>query len=607
MKLRYKSGLIFLMLGLFTLAIIIVVFYQINNEVLMTKEIRKLSAVANEVSLHMQSNIIEKIKITKTISSFPLIEEVLVKDNLKYSLLDKAARKDIIEASNDKWMNMDNINDPFIQKYITNSIAKYFNKQIKIFPLEYGEIFLTNKFGVVVASTSKLTTLAHSQKYWWEASYNNGKVFIDDRGYDKSSNSVVLGIVVPVLRNEEVLGILKCNVNIMGSLTDVIRNVSDYNTGKIMVVRSHGAILVSQNIKSLSETVNANIIEKLSSGIKGFILNDDDENFIIAYTPIKITLGSNDISFGGSFSSIDQEFGNSDESWFVLVSETKGEAERDSYMIINLIIFFGVLFIFLMILVALIFGRMITNPINTLLLATERIGLGDLETKVDINTNDEIGVLGTSINNMASNLMNTMATKKELENLNDKLYISEKSLKKANEKLYEQVMMDGLTTIQNRRSFDIKIHEEWNRLKRTNEKLSLIILDIDFFKKYNDTYGHQEGDDCLKNIAIVVDKILKRTGDFFARYGGEEFVALIPFSSITGVKSIANNICKSVEELYIEHSSSTINKYVTVSCGVATMFPQECDGNERLLIKMADDALYKAKKSGRNRIFVARE
>ncbi|OQY39164.1 MAG: hypothetical protein B6229_04430, partial [Spirochaetaceae bacterium 4572_7] len=78
-------------------------------------------------------------------------------------------------------------------------------------------------------------------------------------------------------------------------------------------------------------------------------------------------------------------------------------------------------------------------------------------TKVDINTNDEIGVLGTSINNMASNLMNTMATKKELENLNDKLYISEKSLKKANEKLYEQVMMDGLTTIQNRRSFDIKI------------------------------------------------------------------------------------------------------------------------------------------------------
>jgi len=160
---------------------------------------------------------------------------------------------------------------------------------------------------------------------------------------------------------------------------------------------------------------------------------------------------------------------------------------------------------------------------------------------------------------------------------------------------------DGLTGIYNRRRFDEALSTEWNRARRTNQPLSLIMLDLDFFKQYNDRYGHLYGDECLKAVAKTLSTTLKRAADFVARYGGEEFVALLPETPLEKAIFMAEKIRKKVESLHIEHEDSTLSPQVTVSIGVASTIPkQKADYN--MLIEKADHALYDAKQSGRNQV-----
>lgn len=177
-------------------------------------------------------------------------------------------------------------------------------------------------------------------------------------------------------------------------------------------------------------------------------------------------------------------------------------------------------------------------------------------------------------------------------------------LEKVNEKLSRLSSLDGLTGIANRRHFDQIFEKEWQRARRTGSALSLLFLDIDFFKYYNDTYGHQEGDDCLRKIAAAAGSVLKRPGDLLARYGGEEFVIILPATEVDGACEVAQEIRTAVETCNIPHSASKISDHVTVSIGVAggkvslTDRPQE-------LLALADKALYEAKNGGRNQVKVA--
>ena len=180
---------------------------------------------------------------------------------------------------------------------------------------------------------------------------------------------------------------------------------------------------------------------------------------------------------------------------------------------------------------------------------------------------------------------------------------AENTLKEANERLELLSTLDGLTGVDNRRSFDQTIQKEWTRLQRTKDFLSLIMCDVDFFKLFNDTYGHQSGDDCLKSVARAMKGIARRGGDCVARYGGEEFAVILP---VTGKKSaiyIAEKIRQTVEKRAIAHSKSPVAPFVTLSLGVATVVPDD-QGTPELLIECADKALYLAKSSGRNRVMV---
>ena len=173
-------------------------------------------------------------------------------------------------------------------------------------------------------------------------------------------------------------------------------------------------------------------------------------------------------------------------------------------------------------------------------------------------------------------------------------------LEQANHELEQLSIIDGLTKIANRRKFDQYIKTEWARLAREQTPLSLILCDIDYFKFYNDTYGHQAGDLCLKKVAQALDKIVKRPADLAARYGGEEFVLVLPGTPITGAKYLAQQIRQQIRALKIPHLNSPIDLYLTLSFGVSCCIPH-ADSNFSILIEAADRGLYQAKAAGRDR------
>jgi len=173
-------------------------------------------------------------------------------------------------------------------------------------------------------------------------------------------------------------------------------------------------------------------------------------------------------------------------------------------------------------------------------------------------------------------------------------------LEKKNKELQRLSSLDGLTGIANRRRFDEFLEQEWLRAARSNQEISLILIDIDHFKTYNDNYGHQGGDEVLRQVAQVLECGTHRPGDLVARYGGEEFVIVLPDTELQGAAQLAEKLRISVEGLSIPHAHSTAADYVTISMGIASIIPRE-GGLPSTLIEAADRSLYEAKKAGRNR------
>ena len=177
--------------------------------------------------------------------------------------------------------------------------------------------------------------------------------------------------------------------------------------------------------------------------------------------------------------------------------------------------------------------------------------------------------------------------------------IAERRLQLANKELERQATEDSLTRLHNRRHFDQTLNVEWRRQARGRSQVALIMCDVDFFKKYNDHYGHQAGDSCLRAVAESIRKCVRRPGDLIARYGGEEFAIVMPETDIGGALHIAEMIRQELAAKRIPHSCSSVAPFVTISCGIASMFPS-VNIQPHMLIQKADQALYRAKQKGRN-------
>lgn len=190
------------------------------------------------------------------------------------------------------------------------------------------------------------------------------------------------------------------------------------------------------------------------------------------------------------------------------------------------------------------------------------------------------------------------------KNLEMEIFERTTDLKQANKRLKELANIDGLTGLNNRRAFDEAIKREWNRCKREHKALSLIMLDVDFFKKYNDTFGHLEGDVVLKRLSGALTAVARRATDVVARYGGEEFVVILPDTDEKQTLDVAQRIQTYVDDLHIPAAKESIHRYVTFSMGIGTTMPSDNNGWESTL-KQVDQALYLAKEAGRNKIIVS--
>lgn len=437
MKIQYKAAAVMTLLGV-VIVILISVFYSLyNQKVVVDKELKNLQNISKEVSSHVGSHLKEKAAIALTLSSAPLIRDALLKSNSKLAPLTDTIRKQKIKKQNRQWMETTDINDPFIQKYIKNAVAKFLKHQQLLLPGEYGEIFLTNRYGAMIATTGKLTTLTHAHKYWWLACYygGQGRIFLDDRGFDKSVEGYVLGVVIPIKYENKILGILKCNFNIMGPLTDVVKEFSSNNIARLKIVRTGGLVVSEKDTIPLSTQVNKSLVALLwQKKDGGAILPGTNGDQLVAYSPVPMTLGSEGYGFGGKQGSVDHIKGNKGEAWHIVISLDKEKAIESTHKVTQVIIIVGIIFTFFAALASLLLGKWIAIPIVKLSTTARLIGEGNLETQAPIDSNDEIGSLSTSLNQMVGNLKTTMASRDEL--------LHEIQLRKKTEEEREKVIHD---------------------------------------------------------------------------------------------------------------------------------------------------------------------
>lgn len=177
---------------------------------------------------------------------------------------------------------------------------------------------------------------------------------------------------------------------------------------------------------------------------------------------------------------------------------------------------------------------------------------------------------------------------------------AEDALKEFNKELTRLARMDGLTQVANRRAFDQYLFQEWNNVGSGRSSLSLILCDIDYFKNFNDTYGHQAGDVCLRQVAQAIERAVKRSTDLVARYGGEEFAIVLPNTTIAGLTQVASEIQREIQQLAIPHSRSEVSEFITLSLGLAVVSSTE-NTHPDMLVAAADQGLYQAKYEGRDR------
>ena len=233
---------------------------------------------------------------------------------------------------------------------------------------------------------------------------------------------------------------------------------------------------------------------------------------------------------------------------------------------------------------------------------TARADENDLQRAIEVGGDDYlIKPVSEVVLKAKINAMRRMAQ------MRDSLRRVKSKLEKANRELQRLSAIDGLTGIANRRCFDETLLREWRRCSRSELPLSLLVLDVDLFKLFNDHYGHQMGDECLKIVAHTLEETTQRPNDLVTRYGGEEFAAILPETDAEVALAVGEAMRARIEGLRIDHAWSSVAQVVTISVGVACVIPpRDSEAGIPALIKAADDALYRAKEAGRNRVKVSK-
>lgn len=407
-------------------------------------------------------------------------------------------------------------------------------------------------------------------------------------------NAMGIGMATPLYNNsKEFLGVLTADVSLV-QLSNLLANITKDNGGIAFLFDEEGYLLATSSLEKQYEligdkTVRIKAIESTNSLISSaskIILNNKNNSQV---KTVKVLNKENYLLYSWQYTLPD---GPTITIASMLPKSQFDEPFRNIF--INIILF-SIIILTLGFILSMFISNWVSRPLVELGIWATKLGRGEWEeTKHQDSLISEVESLSSSLQFMADNI------KHNTINLENEVTKRTQELQQLNSKLEKLSNTDGLTAIANRRFFDEIIIQEVSRAKRKKVPLGLIIMDIDYFKKYNDLYGHQAGDNCLIVFANTIKENLKRKSDFIARYGREEFVVIVPDSNKENILEFANILREKISNLNIQHELSEFGK-ITASFGVASIIPNE-DTSEIELISLADKALYKAKENGRNKV-----
>lgn len=363
MKLENKIIVLSIFLSLSILLSVSFIYSNLTYNETIHKEKDILLMRSKRFSNIILNNYTNHISNTLTLSTVDLIKNTLIASNSSYKSKTSKEIENKIKFLNTKWMNSKR-NSIFVQSYLTNNLSNFLKKQQDILPNKYGELFITNKYGEMIASTSKLTTLSHSHKYWWKKAYNNkkGKIFLDDRGYDESVGNYVIGVVVPIFNNNEIIGILKANIKIIDNIGKAVKNYNKVFNSEVYISRTNGLIVFKNNIEPLSKEISKNIQNNIKKSATVFYEEKNNKEYLISHNIIDMSLldFKYAVEFGGKAQSIDQKKGNEGEQWHIIIEKPLDIILKDYYKTKKLIYLTG----FLLILVSLIIATFLSRRIS---------------------------------------------------------------------------------------------------------------------------------------------------------------------------------------------------------------------------------------------------
>ena len=447
MKIRHKLSLFLFFFGFLFFIAVSLLYYFHQREFILSQSCKNLTNVAESSSHVMGVFLEEKAVLAQTIAATHNLQAGVIASNAEYETLPAETREQRITEENSRWRNA-GIDDPFVQRHLTNPLAKYLIRLQKQNPNEYGEIFLTNRYGVMIATTGKLTTLAHAQKYWWLESYaeGKGKVFFDDRGFDESVKGYVLGVVVPLRVDGKIVGILKVNFNIATALKRLIESFENEDGMTVQLVRSGGLVVFEIGKTPLSTNVPEAVVDGMEKGKAGLVRTQEDGmDSFQSFAPVHFFMKGMEYGVGRSTKSIDHQKGNRGEKWFICTEKSTSRIMEGTVSIAKNFIVVGIIACLFMALLAFYMGKRISDPITNLSCITEEIGQGNLDIRVNQTHHDELGTLASSFNKMLSDLKKTTTSRDKLASEIDQRKKVENQLKES-EETYRTLfteMLDG--------------------------------------------------------------------------------------------------------------------------------------------------------------------
>jgi PAS domain S-box-containing protein len=400
-----------------------------------------LEEQAHHTSHFVDELLLSRMALAKTIAAIGSLEASTSASNAEMSSVSEAIRLARIAELDARWRGTESPVDPFIAQYLENEVAQELRRQISVHPGVYGEIFLTDRYGALIASTGKLTTLAHGHKNWWQAAYSEGQgaTFIDDRGYDASVGDYVLGIVVPIMVDGQVSGVLKCNFSILESLGEALSDAERVEGAAVLLARSNGLIVSGPGYLPLQNALSEETVVALSGNTAGWLtVQEEGETFLSAFAEVSYTSRSTSESFGGTFESIDHSFGNTGESWFVVVKQNMEQVLAPSSVAITQLVLIALGAIVSMVGVSLFIGWRVAKPAGRLELQVRAFSSQSLDHRVSVEADDEIGRLAQSFNEVAAQLESSVVSRDKLAEEVSRRELVESVLRES-EKKYRQL------------------------------------------------------------------------------------------------------------------------------------------------------------------------